>query len=128
MAHFASVVPIEQTGSTAAQLITEKLAAVGFGVLTTIDVQATFKAKLDIDRPGYTILGACHPQLAKRALEIDTKVGVLMPCSVVIEETESGSLVYVPSATVQLEAVNKPEMTALAAEVDELMRTFAQSL
>ena len=71
--------------------IREALAAQGFGVLTEIDVAATLKAKLDIDRPPLKILGACNPTLAHQALELDPSVSLLLPCNVVIEPAEGGT-------------------------------------
>jgi len=74
-------------------LVTEELKKEGFGVLTEIDVKTTLKNKIDVDFKKYTILGACNPGFAHRALQVDDKVGVsLLPCNVVVEENEEGKI------------------------------------
>ncbi|GHP01181.1 hypothetical protein KSF_112280 [Reticulibacter mediterranei] len=82
---------IEVPFDEAVRRITEALKHEGFGVLTTIDVKATMKAKLNQDFERYTILGTCNPQLAHQALELDHTVGALLPCNVVVHEAHSPS-------------------------------------
>ncbi len=101
---------------------TEALKTEGFGVLTQIDVKATLKAKLGIDRPAYAILGACNPQLAHRALEGEPEIGLLLPCNVVVAETADGSEVQIADPKEMFKIVENRELAPLADEVGGKLR------
>lgn len=101
--------------------VTEALLAEGFGVLTSIDVKATMKNKLNVDFERYTILGACNRPLAHRALTLEPEIGLLLPCNVVIREMtvvgeQPQTHVQIADPVAMLGIVQRPEMQDLAAE------------
>lgn len=91
----------------------------GFGILTEIDVQATMKAKLDVDRPAYKILGACNPPLAHRALGVDEHIGLLLPCNVIVYEIERGTRIEAMEPGIMSQMVEDPDIQPIAAEARE---------
>jgi uncharacterized protein (DUF302 family) len=99
--------------------IRSALAQQGFGVLTEIDVASNLKAALDVDRAPLKILGACNPQFARRALEIDPSVALLMPCNVVLEGHDDGTRVSIVDPRM---LIDDPAFADLADEAAERLR------
>ena len=97
-------------------IVEAELRAEGFGILTEIDVQATMKAKLGVDRAPYLILGACNPPLAHRALEADPSVGALLPCNVVLRADGEEIIVEAMDPLAALGIVDAPGVRAVAEE------------
>lgn len=101
----------------------------GFGVLTEIDVAATLKAKLDVDRPAYRILGACNAPMAHQALEADPAIGVLLPCNVVVRSNGDGRvLVDFMDPEAVLDLVGKPAIEKVAGEVRSRLEMVRDTL
>jgi uncharacterized protein (DUF302 family) len=109
----------------AEEVVRTKLADQGFGVLTEIDVAATLKSKLGVDRSPLKILGACNPGFAHRALELDENISLLLPCNVVLAETDSGTLI---SAVDPRSLMDSPEFNELAQEAAELLSAALEAV
>jgi uncharacterized protein (DUF302 family) len=109
-------------------VVTEALSSEGFGVLTEIDVQATLKKKLDADTSPYLILGACNPSLAKRALEAEPDVGLLLPCNVVVRAIPTGVEVHIADPKVMFRLVDVPDLAPIADEAEARLRRVAATL
>ncbi|MFN8644932.1 MAG: DUF302 domain-containing protein [Candidatus Binatia bacterium] len=106
--------------------VIERLKAEGFGVLTDIDVQATMKAKIGADMRRYRILGACNPKIAYQALQLEDRLGVLLPCNVIVRETANGRV-----EVASIDPVGQMERTgnaALAGAADDVRQRLARAL
>ena len=113
----------------AVEKVTEALKQEGFGVLTEIDMKAKLKEKIGAEFRRYVILGACNPPLAHRALQAELDVGILLPCNVIVYETDDGKTQvtgFNPEA--MLDAFGKEELKAVAAEISQRMRTAIEGL
>ena len=104
----------------------EELAAEGFGVLCEIDVQATLKAKLRVDRDPYMILGACNPSLAHAALEAEPELGTLLPCNIVVYERDGQTHIAAINAERMLSIVGNEQLTETASEVRRRLTLVVQ--
>lgn len=118
--------PYEQ----AIERTTEELKQEGFGILTTIDVQATLKQKLDKDFRKYIILGACNPALAFRAFEAELEIGILLPCNVIVYETEPGRSAVAAMAPIAAMGMvgGNPALKDVAREADEKLRRALKAI
>jgi uncharacterized protein (DUF302 family) len=129
MSKYAFGKAVAMSQERAIEAVTEALAKEGFGVLTEIDVAATLKKKLGLERPPYRILGACNPQLASRAIEAEPQIGALLPCNVVVRQDAQGKTIVEfmdPDAVLGL--VGRPEIAPLAAEVKARLTRVLQAL
>lgn len=107
----------------------EALKAEGFGILTEIDVQATLKKKLDVDFRRYRILGACNPPFAHQALQRSLDVGLLLPCNVIVYETDAGNAVVSAVDPMQtMAAQGDPALRPLAEQVRQKLQRVIDAL
>lgn len=113
----------------AIDLVAEKLKDQGFGILTEIDVKATMKKKLDVDFYNYKILGACNPPFAHKALLAEDKIGVLLPCNVIVQEKEQGTIeISAVDPLASMQAVQNPDLAEIATEVTNRLKKMIESL
>ena len=104
------------------------LADQGFGVLTEIDVKATMKKKLDVEMPAYRILGACNPSMAYKAIGLESRVGAMLPCNVILREVEGGVEVSVIDPVASMQAIPNAELKAVAGDVRDLLAKAVEAI
>ncbi|MEO7000692.1 MAG: DUF302 domain-containing protein [Ktedonobacterales bacterium] len=108
--------------------VKDALQAEGFGVLTEIDVQQIMRDKLHIEMPAYRILGACNPHLAHQALEQDPDIGVLLPCTVVVRATNTGSWVGIADPQAMLSITGSDSISAVASEAKQRLQRVLSAM
>jgi len=125
--HFTTT--IDQPFDAAIETVTAALKEKGFGVLTTIDVKKAMKEKIDKDVNPYTILGSCNPSYAYKALQCENKIGTMLPCNVVVQQTDDGTIeVSAVDPMASMQAIENPDLGVVAAEVRGMLKEVIEGL
>jgi uncharacterized protein (DUF302 family) len=125
--HFSKTV--QSSFEDAISKVTDELKKEGFGVLTEIDVRETLKKKLNVDFRRYKILGACNPQFAYQALQAEDKIGTMLPCNVIVQETAEGAIeISAVDPVASMQAIDNPTLANTAEQVRARLRKVIESL
>jgi uncharacterized protein (DUF302 family) len=120
MSYYFNKILANKSFEEAIEQVTAELKKEGFGVLTEIDVKETLKKKIDVDFRRYKILGACNPHFAYKALTSENKIGVFLPCNIIVQENDNGEIeVSAVDPIASMSAVKNEELGALSAEVQQ---------
>jgi uncharacterized protein (DUF302 family) len=120
---------VDDSFDDAVERVTARLADAGFGVLTTIDVSATLKKKIDVDFQRYTILGACNPGFAYKALLAEDKIGTMLPCNVIVQETGDGKVeIAAVNPVASMMAIQNESLAGIAGEVQTMLKNVIEGL
>ena len=129
MSYYFNKVLTDKSFEDAIEDVKVELKKEGFGVLTSIDVKDTLKTKIDVDFKKYVILGACNPHFAHKALQSEDRIGVFLPCNVIVEEHENGDVeVSAVDPIASMSSVKNESLGALASEVQGKMVKVIDSL
>ena len=109
--------------------VIDELKKEGFGILTDIDVQKTLKKKLDVDFRKYRILGACNPPFAYKALQAESRIGTMLPCNVIVQETEDGKIeVSAIDPIASMQTIENPQLADIADQVQAKLKKVVENL
>lgn len=108
--------------------VTDELKKEGFGVLTSIDVKETLKKKINVDFKKYTILGACNPPIAHKALLEEEELGLLLPCNIIVYEKEDKTVVSVFDPMIMTKVIDNEKIVPVAGQVKEKLERVLQSV
>lgn len=112
----------------AIEKVTDELKKEGFGILTTIDVKDTLKNKINVDFKNYTILGACNPPIAHKALQTEEELGLLLPCNVVVYEKDNKTVVSIFDPMMMTKVIDNENMIPIATEVKEKLKRVLEAV
>ena len=129
MSYYFNTTLKEKNFDKAIETVTAALKEEGFGVLTEIDVKETLKKKIDVDFKKYRILGACNPEFAHKALKSEDKIGVFLPCNVIVEENDNGEIeVSAVDPISSMQAAKNDSLEQIATEVQQKLKKIINSL
>jgi uncharacterized protein (DUF302 family) len=129
MSYYFNTTLKEKNFDKAIEIVTGALKEEGFGVLTEIDVKETLKKKIDVDFKKYKILGACNPEFAHKALKSEDKIGVFLPCNVIVEENDNGEIeVSAVDPISSMQAAKNDDLEEIATEVQQKLKKIIDSL
>ncbi len=120
---------VELSFEEAIERVTEELKDEGFGILTEIDVKETLKKKLDVDFRKYRILGACNPTFAYEALKAEEMIGIMLPCNVIVQETEDNKVeVAAVDPVSSMQAIDNPQLAEIATTIRKKLKSVIDKL
>ena len=129
MSYFISTTIKDKSFDQAIEQVKEELSKVGFGIPSEINMQQTFKMKLDVDFRKYLILGACNPKFAHEAVQSEKNLGVLLPCNVILQEHNNGEIeVAAVDPVASMAAVKNETVQEIAGEIKSRLEKVIQSL
>jgi len=128
MSYYFSKTIQNKTFEEAIESVTTALKNEGFGILTQINIQETLKKKLDEDFRPYMILGACNPPFAFKALSAEDKIGTMLPCNVIVQQTDAGVEVAAVDPVASMQAVDNEALKPIATEIRDRLQRAIQSL
>ena len=129
MSYYFNTTLKEKNFDKAIETVNAALKEEGFGVLTEIDVKETLKKKIDVDFKKYRILGACNPEFAHKALKSEDKIGVFLPCNVIVEENDNGEIeVSAVDPISSMQAAKNDSLEEIATEVQQKLKKIINSL
>ncbi len=129
MAYYFNKVLNTKDFDKAIEQVTEALKKEGFGILNEIDLQATLKKKIDADINRYKILGACNPQFAYKAVQKENKIGVFLPCNVIVQEHNNGAIeVSAVDPIASMTSVQNEDLGEIATEIQNKLKRFIENI